>query len=591
MYVIMMYISVYPIALSVRSTNVYEEQSLGVFRDEDSDEEDDFEPTGSRIAIWGRYLTMHARRQLSFDMWWLSLALFLRDNLDNTSIQSWFNIFTIQFELVSAYGSVGLSLGADNQNYSFSGTLRPLSKLVICLVMLRGRHRGLPVAIDRAIMLPLEFNDPREQNSDPRPPADEARATRHSTSGRSRNIPRSYATMLPPSSLSRSVGRDRAHDADAAIRQTDADAALARLSAVKKGYLADPFIGHFVSRAQFQPLRPPLINIGTYVRSHSIDRLTEQWMEISKQEHKQCQIVSLGAGSDTRFWRIATGPYKDQLQLYIELDFPEVTTKKAMSIRKSRDLSAVLGPPETISVGEVLDFCEGTTASILAAQGGTALHSPKYHVLPCDLRRTPSEVLPSLLGDILSSTLPTLLLFECVLVYMSPEASSNLIQWFVDYFQHDSHVSDPRVLGALVYEMFGLQDSFGQVMMNNLRVGLFLLSAGLSDSDLRQSRNVTLPGATPYPNPVSLPRRFTRHNFTFSKALTLRDIRESYISQSELARISTLEMLDEVEELNLVLEHYAITWGVKLDGYSDSSNIPWDQWGMSRKPEPSNEYE
>lgn len=33
------------------------------------------------------------------------------------------------------------------------------SKLVICVVMLRGRHRGLPVAIDRAIVFPTEFMD------------------------------------------------------------------------------------------------------------------------------------------------------------------------------------------------------------------------------------------------------------------------------------------------------------------------------------------------------------------------------------------------------------------------------------------------
>jgi Trk-type K+ transport system membrane component len=34
----MMYISVYPVALSVRSTNVYEEKSLGLFN-EDEDED------------------------------------------------------------------------------------------------------------------------------------------------------------------------------------------------------------------------------------------------------------------------------------------------------------------------------------------------------------------------------------------------------------------------------------------------------------------------------------------------------------------------------------------------------------------------
>jgi hypothetical protein len=37
----MMYISVYPIALSVRATNVYEEKSLGLFDEDEENTEDD----------------------------------------------------------------------------------------------------------------------------------------------------------------------------------------------------------------------------------------------------------------------------------------------------------------------------------------------------------------------------------------------------------------------------------------------------------------------------------------------------------------------------------------------------------------------
>jgi Trk-type K+ transport system membrane component len=37
-YLVMMYISVYPVAISVRRTNVYEEQSLGVFVAEDEED-------------------------------------------------------------------------------------------------------------------------------------------------------------------------------------------------------------------------------------------------------------------------------------------------------------------------------------------------------------------------------------------------------------------------------------------------------------------------------------------------------------------------------------------------------------------------
>ncbi|KAG7091119.1 hypothetical protein E1B28_010173 [Marasmius oreades] len=169
----MMYISVYPIAMSVRSTNVYEEQSLGVYPGSHPDDEESFDHAAdtSRVTMWSRYLTMHARRQLAFDMWWLCLALFLiciieRHELVNPDYASWFNIFNIIFEVVSAYGTVGLTLGIPTANYSFCGSFRPLSKLIVCLVMLRGRHRGLPVAIDRAVMLPQEFEKHDEVLSD-----------------------------------------------------------------------------------------------------------------------------------------------------------------------------------------------------------------------------------------------------------------------------------------------------------------------------------------------------------------------------------------------------------------------------------------
>lgn len=81
------------ISSSVRATNVYEERSLGIFNDEGIDVEN-FNAVDSRISIWSKYLTLHARKQLAFgklsrafligsslstwsDMWWLSLALFL----------------------------------------------------------------------------------------------------------------------------------------------------------------------------------------------------------------------------------------------------------------------------------------------------------------------------------------------------------------------------------------------------------------------------------------------------------------------------------------------------------------------------------
>lgn len=100
------------------------------------------------------------------------------------------------------------------------------------------------------------------------------------------------------------------------------------------------------------------------------------------------------------------------------------------------------------------------------------MDAPTYHLLPADLRLSPSVTLDNLLASpttkpILSPSLPTLLLFECVLVYMSPAQSSALLRWFASYF---SSPEDGTALGSIVYEMFGLQDAFGRVMVNNLKV-------------------------------------------------------------------------------------------------------------------------
>lgn len=65
-----------------------------------------------------------------------------------------FSLFSIIFEVVSGYGTVGFSLGVPYDDYSFCGVWRSLSKLVLIAVMVRGRHRILPLAIDRAVLLP-----------------------------------------------------------------------------------------------------------------------------------------------------------------------------------------------------------------------------------------------------------------------------------------------------------------------------------------------------------------------------------------------------------------------------------------------------
>ncbi|KAI5203442.1 hypothetical protein E4T38_05078 [Aureobasidium subglaciale] len=50
----------------------------------------------------------------------------------------------------------GFQQAVPYDTYSFSGTWHTLSKLILICVMICGRHRGLPYAVDRAVLLPGE---------------------------------------------------------------------------------------------------------------------------------------------------------------------------------------------------------------------------------------------------------------------------------------------------------------------------------------------------------------------------------------------------------------------------------------------------
>lgn len=206
LYVIMMYISVYPVVITMRHSNVYEERSLGIYAD---DPDPVMDPEHGKASSSGlqRHHTNHSttsgqRRgqtkaaqistafkhhfalhgvgvaaqenntdgrlnfirqqiqgQVAHDIWFLVLAVLAISIIETKHFLSdpvTYSVFNVIFEVVSAYGTVGISTGLPNAAYSFSGGWYTGSKLVLCLVMLRGRHRGLPVALDRAVRLPGE---------------------------------------------------------------------------------------------------------------------------------------------------------------------------------------------------------------------------------------------------------------------------------------------------------------------------------------------------------------------------------------------------------------------------------------------------
>ncbi|GKT51842.1 low-affinity potassium transport protein [Colletotrichum spaethianum] len=147
----MMYIAVFLIAISVCASNTYEERALGIWAPDATslDENDGVS-----------YVTDHMRNQLSFDLWYIFLGTFLVCIAEARRI-------TDLSEPSS--GNVGLSLGGPLGNTSMSGHYSVFSKVVICLMMIRGRHRGLPYALDRAITLPTRDDDDTQNEKMTRP--------------------------------------------------------------------------------------------------------------------------------------------------------------------------------------------------------------------------------------------------------------------------------------------------------------------------------------------------------------------------------------------------------------------------------------
>jgi Trk-type K+ transport system membrane component len=138
----MMYISVYPVVITMRHSNVYEERSLGIYADDDDSSSQPPKLDSSLFSTLRRTFTSAAapfstpqmqrqqrsqfvrqqiRGQLSHDMWWLVLAILLIScievsNFDRDPVT--YSVFNITFEVVSGYGCVGISTGLPNEAYS-----------------------------------------------------------------------------------------------------------------------------------------------------------------------------------------------------------------------------------------------------------------------------------------------------------------------------------------------------------------------------------------------------------------------------------------------------------------------------------------
>ncbi|PIK59677.1 putative leucine carboxyl methyltransferase 1 [Apostichopus japonicus] len=300
---------------------------------------------------------------------------------------------------------------------------------------------------------------------------------------------------------------------DEAVQSTNDDASQCKRFAVQKGYWKDPYIQYLVRSGD---RRAPEINRGYFARVRGIKVLLDQFLEKTK---CSCQVVNFGAGFDTLFWKL-----KDENKLpdiIVDFDFRAVTSRKCQYVK--------VRPP-------LLDQVKAVSGSEAVQIENAELHSPKYHIMWADLRNT-SQIESKLRGiDNFDFSKPTVFITECVLVYLQPDKSSELIKWAAESFANSVFIN---------YEQVHMSDKFGQVMVSNLR-----------------GRRCELEGIAPCQDLDTQKLRFVSNGFDDAVALEMGEVYR-YLPADEVHRVERLEFLDETELLNQLLQHYCLCWAWK----------------------------
>ena len=187
------------------------------------------------------------------------------------------------------------------------------------------------------------------------------------------------------------------------------------------------------------------------------------------------------------------------------------------------------------------------------------LHGPHYHIHALDLRDLCGVTRPWDEGRgaahlwHLDPALPTLLISECCLTYLVPDAADGVVRFF-----STKALAPATPLGLVLYEPINPFDAFGRTMVSNLA-----------------KRGIVMQTMRKYHSLDAQRDRLKAYGLADGAcAIDMDFMLKTWIHEDEQRRLARVEMLDEVEELNLLAKHYCISWAWRDGG---EPHI-WHRW-------------
>ena len=398
------------------------------------------------------------------------------------------------------------------------------------------------------------------------------------------------------------------------VQGTNDSSIVSKRSMARLGYVDDRFLRAFVRRPS---RRSPLINRGYYIRAKAIDTIVARFLAApspspevavnvgaceghgdnpkiandmispppslllssppppSSAQQQPRQIVSLGAGFDTLYFRLQAAGALGPDDTVFELDFPPLVARKLALMAQDSELTTLLGQrigpaafqksqktntttttptKTTAAAAAAAELSAAADSGTAAARGAAAAACDpdstsgaatdadadvlgggacwrQYRLVGSDLTNL-EHVTRRLHNAGLDLSRPTLFLSECVLTYVGAEDTSAVLEWCARACEHAVFVT---------YEQIRPNTVFGRVMQRHFT-----------------KLGSALKAINKYPSERAHRKRFRDLGWPRVQTCTMGSFWSRELDAEERARVHALEPFDEYEAWVLKCSHYLL---------------------------------